>query len=460
MPTTFKAVVYAFNKRKDGTYNVKIRVTHRRQFLKVSTNMYAALHQLTRALKIKDQGIIDETNRIITNWRNIVGRLGSAADVMTVRQVVDYIKTEEQNSMAFQLDFIAYGRKIAATMREGTAKGYFTALNALVRFIGTETLDIGRINARFLESFEQFIETEPVLTHNKKRTVNQLHKSKKGGRAVSSYLACIRHIHNRAKQEFNDEESGVIRIPQSPFKKYRVKQPPKVKKRAIGTDLIQQIVDLDDEPRRVGSISEFTRRDLARDCFLLSFGLAGMNAADLLSCPAQSLAEDVIVYNRQKTASRREDEAEMHIRIEPQIAPLVEKYRDPRGERLFRFHRHYRDGNTFNCALNQGLKRIDAALRAAREDERLRQDTPDEEQPLPEHITFYAARHSWATIARSAALNIDKYTVHEALNHVDEDMKITDRYIDRDWSVIWQANAAVIGLLDWSALQKREEKRK
>lgn len=166
-----------------------------------------------------------------------------------------------------------------------------------------------------------------------------------------------------------------------------------------------------------------------------------MNAADLLSCPAQPLDGDVIIYNRQKTASRREDEAEMHIRIEPQIAPLVEKYKDPMGKRLFRFHLHYSTGNTFNCALNQGLKRIDAALRAIRDADQRQNDATGEDRPLPEHITFYAARHSWATIARSAALKIDKYTVHEALNHVDADMKITDRYIDRDWSVIWQANA-------------------
>lgn len=326
MPTTFKPVVYADNKRQDGTYNVKIRVTHRRQTLKLSTNMYVAAHQMTRALKLKDQSIIDEAKRIIDNWRAIVGRLGAAADVMTVRQVVDYIKQTEQNNMAFELDFIAYGRKKAETMRPGTGIGYQIALNALVRYIGTETLDISRINARFLTGFEQFIEAEPVLTHSRKGAIRQLHKTKKGGRAISSYLACVRHIHNLAKQEFNDEELGVIRIPQSPFKTYKVKQPPKVKKRAVSPDILQQIINLGDEPRRAGSISDFTRRDLARDCFLLSFGLAGMNAADLLSCPAQPLDGDVIIYNRQKTASRREDEAEMHIRIEPQIAPLVEKY--------------------------------------------------------------------------------------------------------------------------------------
>lgn len=455
MPTTFKPIVYADNKRQDGTYNVKIRVTHRRQTLKLSTNMYVAAHQMTRALKLKDQNIIDEAKRIIDNWRAIVNRLGTAADVMTVRQVVDYIKQTEQNDQIFELDFIAYGRKKAETMRPGTGVGYKTALNALVRYIGTETLDIGRINARFLAGFEQFIEAEPVLTHSRSGSIHQLQKTKKGGRAVSSYLACIRHIHNLAKQEFNDEELGVIRIPQSPFRIYKVKQPPKVKKRAISPDIIQQIIDLEDEPRSAGSVADLTRRDLARDCFLLSFGLAGMNAADLLTCPAQSLDGNVIIYNRQKTASRREDEAEMHIRIEPQIAPLVAKYKDPTGRRLFRFYLHYRDGNTFNGALNQGLKRIDAALRAIDDTDQHQDNTSNEDRQLPEHITFYAARHSWATIARSSALKIDKYTVHEGLNHVDTSMKITDRYIDRDWSVIWQANAAVIGLLDWTKVENR-----
>ena len=173
MPTTFKPVVYADNKRQDGTYNVKIRVTHRRQTLKLSTNMYVAAHQMTRALKLKDQSIIDEAKRIIDNWRAIVGRLGAAADVMTVRQVVDYIKQTEQNNMAFELDFIAYGRKKAETMRPGTGIGYQIALNALVRYIGTETLDISRINARFLTGFEQFIEAEPVLTHSRKGAIRQ-----------------------------------------------------------------------------------------------------------------------------------------------------------------------------------------------------------------------------------------------------------------------------------------------
>ena len=65
-------------------------------------------------------------------------------------------------------------------------------------------------------------------------------------------------------------------------------------------------------------------------------------------------------------------------------------------------------------------------------------------------MQYYAARHSWATIAQSKAVGIEKAKVHEALNHVDDKMKITDIYIDRDWSVIWEANKKVLALFDWS----------
>ena len=63
-----------------------------------------------------------------------------------------------------------------------------------------------------------------------------------------------------------------------------------------------------------------------------------------------------------------------------------------------------------------------------------------------------------ATIAYSAAVGIDKQIVHEMLNHVDKNMKVTDIYIDRDWSVLWQANEKVLKLFDWSPLQQIEKK--
>lgn len=44
---------------------------------------------------------------------------------------------------------------------------------------------------------------------------------------------------------------------------------------------------------------------------------------------------------------------------------------------------------------------------------------------------FYSARHTYASLGYNLA-SFDKYTVHELLNHTDKEMKITDRYIERD----------------------------
>lgn len=439
MPITLKALVYADNRRRDGTYNVKIRVTHKRVSIKVATNIYVDSSQLTRGLKIKDERVNDQTDRIISRWRYIVGSLGIAADAMTAREVVDYIKQEEMRSRGFSLDFIEYMRRCAADMSAGTAINYRTTANALDRFMRGRTLDISQINAKTLSDFVRFLRSEPSQRGSNRASGKAT--ACKGDRAVSLYLGIIRAAHNRAKAEYNDEDVGIIRIPRSPFAKFKMPGDVMPRKRAVSAGVLQKIMDLPDE-EAINS-----RRNLARDCFLLSFGLAGMNAADLLSCGPQCLKGNIIVYNRQKTESRRADKAEMHIRIEPQVMPLVNKYRDPSGQRLFSFYQRYADGANFNRALNEGLKAVDAALQGMDN-----HDTLD----APEHITFYAARHSWATIARSSALKIDKYTVHEALNHVDG-LKITDRYIDRDWSTIWEANAAVIGTLDWSPVQEREE---
>lgn len=434
MPT-FKTIL-ADRKRQDGSRNVKIRVTHRRQSLKVATNIYVDDKQVSRAGKIKDERVNDLCNAMVRRWRELASELGTA-DELTVADVVHYIREAEKRD-TFVLDFIDYGRKKAAKMKPGTARVYTCALNALCRFTGIQSLDIRHITVRFLEEFESFIANEPVLHYDRNGKLHEQERKKEGGRAISQYLGAIRALHNRAKYEYNDEDSGVILIPLSPFNKYRVKQPPTAKNRAVALEVVQAIADLPDFESVKVRASRLNRANLARDLFLLSFGLAGMNSADIWALKKTSLCGDVITYERAKTASRRRDRARMQIRIEPQVWPIVERWLDrTKSESLFVFRSYYDSSEQLNSAINQGLKvclqRLDESL-------------------APDNLTHYMARHSWATIARSSLLNIDKYTVHEALNHIDSNMKVTDIYIARDWSNIWDANAKVVGLVDWTKI--------
>ena len=150
---------------------------------------------------------------------------------------------------------------------------------------------------------------------------------------------------------------------------------------------------------------------MAKDCFIMSFCLMGMNSADLYNC---SIMEDeVITYYRTKTKDRRHDKAKMMVKVLPIIRPIMKKYKDKTGNRLFNFYHYYSTSDGFNKAINIGLKQIGEVL-----------DIED--------LKYYAARHSWATIAVNQ-VRIDKYTVHSALNHLDETMRVTDIYIERDF---------------------------
>ena len=86
---TFKAEVYAHQKKADGTYNIKIRVTQNMRKKYLSTPWYVTREDLTRSLKLKNQKYIDLTDDLIKKYRSRCDRVGEAIKTMTVEQVVE-----------------------------------------------------------------------------------------------------------------------------------------------------------------------------------------------------------------------------------------------------------------------------------------------------------------------------------------------------------------------------------
>ena len=431
MPT-FKALVLPHQKKQDGTYNVKIRVTQSGQtkYIKtghhiLSTDLIKKKENGTIRLKIKNQAIIDLTNEMIMDFKRMIISAGKDSDSWCIDRIIKYLTSTDNT---FHLDFIAYGRTVVESIkkegREGTSKQYNIAINALVRFIGKDSLDISHITSSFMTSFEKYIKTEPAFKG--RRTGESIATDKaKGKRAVSLYPSRIKAIHNMAKLEYNDEDRGVIKIPFSPFVKYKIASIPKSMHRTLSIEQIQQIIDIpyNDTSKHRGK-SLF---NLAKDVFILSFSMMGMNSADFYD--SSVLSGDIITYQRVKTKSRRDDMAEIKIRIEPEIKNLFQKYKDPTGEKIFNFHTRYKSSDIFNKMINKGLKSIGESIGV-------------------ENLQYYYARHSMATLAANKA-GVDMYTVDEMLNHSDNSLRLARVYIERDFSVLWAANRKVIDLFNW-----------
>ena len=414
---TIKAEIKKSELKVDGTYNVKIRFTLDRKVKRLSTNLFITSKDLTKSLKFKeDTSIKRAIDGLVLYYREQCFKLQLDQNHYSLDEIIEFLNGEQEKQQT--IDFIKFSREwIASTTIKG-APNYTTAINALVRFVGKEELDINLITLDFLESFKAFLNKEREI-----RTKRLMQQGKRipSNRSLSLYLISIKKLFNEAKKKYNKKEKNLILIPNSPFMELEIPKQEATRKRAISADIIKKLWKLPYKDMKKGYKST-CHYNLAKNCFILSFCLMGINSADLYN--ATEMEGNTIVYNRTKTKDRRLDKAQMKVDIPRLILPLVEKYKDKTGKRLFNFYQYYADEKDFNKAINYGLKEICTILEI-------------------DDLEYYAARHSWATIALNKA-GIDKYIVHAALNHIDDAMKVTDIYIERDFVNENKANAKVV----------------
>lgn len=403
--------------KSDGTYNVKVRFTLDRKFKRLSTNFFVTSKDLTKSLKLKEGTTVKrEVDKLIHTYQEKCAKLQLEVNYYTLDDILEYLKAERTRTQS--IDFIQFCKEWLETTGIKGKKNYQSALNSFISYLGKEHLKTDEVTSQLLNGFKAH------LNLRREKQVIQLQKQGKripSNRTVSLYLGSIRHLFNEAKKKYNDYDKNVILIPHSPFEHVEVPKQEATRKRALSAETINQILKLP-YIRNANGKERICPFNLAKDCFILSFCLMGMNSVDLHSC--DEIEDNAITYYRSKTTGRRLDKAKMKVNILPVLSSLIEKYKDYTGRRVFRFYQMYNTANNFNRAINLGLKQIGKILQV-------------------DDLEFYAARHSWATIALNK-VGIDKYTVHAALNHVDETMRVTDIYIERDFVNENKANAKVV----------------
>lgn len=82
------------------------------------------------------------------------------------------------------------------------------------------------------------------------------------------------------------------------------------------------------------------RLGLAKDIFLLSFYLGGMNLADIVN---MNFKEDTISYIRQKTANKKQGEKRITFTIPEEAKPIIKKYMSRNGKLDFGYNYTYKN---------------------------------------------------------------------------------------------------------------------
>lgn len=406
---------------------MSIRVYWRRQKAYLSTEYYATLQQINNNEKkgifeLKDNYIISQlSERIKLFERAKAERLGAKIYQYTAKELVKYFESLITGEGDGVIDFIVFGRQYCKEIEtQGrNPERMSTSLNALSDFCKGGIL-IDELTANKLQQFEKYLLSERLITRkNQFGRVVTTRRSPVSLTTLSDYMTDIRSVFNEARNRYNDEDKGDIRIKHYPFRKYKIPEPPLPQKRNVSAEAILLVMYVNDID--LGNMQAI----VARDVFVLSFLLVGINLKDLYELKPENYKEGRIDYERSKTKRRRRDNAFISVKVEPEALKIMDKYRDKKGGRLFDFYRRFSTVRIFRSSVNDGLKKVSAVC------------------GLEVSLTSYYARHSWATIARNKC-RVAKSDVDECLNHVEADNRMADVYIEKDWSFIDEANRKVI----------------
>ena len=417
MPT-FTPQVFAHQRRKDGTYNVKIKIYHNYGQRYLATSLWARPSDLTRSLKIKSPEILAKCGELVARMQSALSDVNPFdLKAASVDWVCEHIRAAMQAD-TFRLDFFTFADGWITCKAETTRRNYEGALRSLERYLGKRELDVNDITRRLILDYMEATDAENKLqwSHSKGRLVET--SKPKGGGTASRHVMKLAHIYDAARARYNDEDTGRILIPRDPFSRIEYHLPPSEGQKNLGADLMQRIIDAqtDDPLERI-----------ALDAFVLSFALMGANFADLYE--AVPPREGVWRYNRAKTRSRRADRAEMVVYVPACVCARVARLMGP-AEGIWwlgALRALDPDKSVASQRVNRGLANW------------CRKNGVD-------RFTFYAARHTWATLARKAG--VEKALVDECLCHVG-DYELTDIYAERDWDLINGANARTLALFSW-----------
>ncbi|MDE6239741.1 MAG: site-specific integrase [Muribaculaceae bacterium] len=270
-----------------------------------------------------------------------------------------------------------------------TSETYTSTLRSFRRFRKGEDIMLDCITSEIMEEYEAWLKNNGLIPNS-----------------ISFYTRVLRAVYNRAVEE------GVIDN-RYPFRKVYTGVD-KTVKRALPLAIIKKIIGLE--------LSMTPALDLARDIFLLSFYLRGMSFIDMAFLKKRDLRNGSVTYRRRKTGQQ------LTIAWESEMQMILNKYPENETDYLLPIitKRVNNERNTYRnkgYSINHNLKKIAAMV------------------GVNEPITLYAARHSWASVAKAKGIPLG--VISEGMGHDSE--ATTQIYLaSLDTSVVDKANAIIL----------------
>jgi integrase len=308
------------------------------------------------------------------------GKLSASGLVDIKKKLLGKDREKANNDVFSFIEYII--EDLTEAKRIGNAGVYNLLLKKLKSVNPQKSLRFEDINYKFLKRMET------------------LHYSKNNGAGgLSVYLRTLRAVYNRAIK------AGIVPESSYPFKEYSIKSGVP-NRRALSEEELASFRKCD--------LSSFPHLEKARDLYLASYYLRGINWMDMAFLKAKDILGDYdrISYLRQKTRGKR-----FSIKINDPVKRIMISYLGPSyqdNDYIFSIlklsdleNQHYSIIENKRKRLNKNLKEIAKICEIS-------------------SFTIYSARHTYAMTLkrRGAPTNI----IQDSLGHTTEEM--TQNYLD------------------------------
>lgn len=300
---TIKLAVLKHTKSKDGSYKIRISIGHR------SETHYIVTPYSVNALSEFDNGIVvrvPNAHEINIKLRNLLNdyeerleRIDSSEDY-TCKELRDLLKsmrthsskiTFKQVSEQYQKELIEDGRGSYAGMLQNSLRLFF-------EFTGGDVF-LSEISTITISEFERWL---------KRKGVSQTY--------ISMTLSMTRTIVNRAIR------MQLVTYSVHPFTYWKRPADPE-RELDISVEDVRAIRDA--QPR-------LKKQRIARDIFMLSYYLGGINLIDLLEIDFRGVS--VLEYTRHKSRNMKLSDKRISFTLQPEAKKLISKWMNRNTGRL------------------------------------------------------------------------------------------------------------------------------
>ena len=358
----------------DGRYKIQIYLCHKRKVCYIPTNIIVAYNQFKNGQIYRHT----ESNILNAKLRNIINEYQEKLEeikhinMYDCKQLKDILIAEKPKDGVHT--FQSYCTKFITQLEDENRNSY---------------ADLHKANLKF---FTEFTRGEMALSDITPSIIANYDKylrkhTKMNDTTIDMMLGRTRTVINFAKKE------QLVKYDIDPFAFRKISSSP-VRDAAISLTDIKKIIDY--KPK-------YKKHIVARDVFLLSFYLGGMNLIDMLSVDFKG--KESITYIRTKSKRLSRGENKICIPVHDKAKEIINKWMGKNGKLDFGYKFEYKN---FNCFIGRGIREM------------------ADELEINDRVIMYSARKTFAQFASD--LGIPDAVIDHCLGHSDRSRGVIRYY--------------------------------